>query len=136
MQYWLFKSEPSAYSWQQMEKEKVTKWDGVRNYQAQKYMKTMKVGDLGFFYHSVKGKAIVGIVEVCKEHYCDDGSKFGQVDVKFSKPLSNHVQLSDLKQNSLLKNMAMLKQSRLSVSPVSENEWDEIIRMSKCESEK
>jgi predicted RNA-binding protein with PUA-like domain len=132
MQFWLLKSEPSEYSWQEMEKEKVAQWDGVCNYQAQSYMRAMKLGDPAFFYHTGKEKAVFGIVEVFKEYYRVNGSKFGLVDVKFYKPLSNQVTLSDIKQNPLLKNMAMLKQPRLSVSPVSEAEWNEIIRMSEC----
>lgn len=130
MKYWLFKSEPSEYSWQKMEEDKTVEWDGVRNHQAQNFMKTMQTGDLGFFYHSIKDKAICGIVEVHKEHYYTSDPKFGMVDVKCVKPLKNQVTLKDLKENPLLKNMKMLKQSRLSVSPVTEDEWNEIIRMS------
>ncbi|MGL9717893.1 MAG: EVE domain-containing protein [Wolbachia sp.] len=132
MQFWLLKSEPSEYSWQKMEKEKVVEWDGVCNYQAQSYMRAMELGDFAFFYHTGKEKAVFGIVEVFKEYYHINDSKFGLVDVKFSKSLSNQVTLSDVKENPLLKNMAMLKQPRLSVSPVSEDEWNEIIRMSEC----
>ncbi|MGL9718009.1 MAG: EVE domain-containing protein [Wolbachia sp.] len=132
MQFWLLKSEPSEYSWQEMEKEKVAKWDGVCNYQAQGYMRAMKLGDSAFFCHTGKEKVIFGIIEVFKEYCRVNGSKFGLVDVKFSKPLSNQVTLSDIKRNPLLKNMAILKQPRLSVSPVSEAEWNEIIRMSEC----
>ncbi|MCA4774080.1 EVE domain-containing protein [Wolbachia endosymbiont of Mansonella perstans] len=132
MQFWLLKSEPSEYSWQEMEKEKLVKWDGVHNYQAQSYMRAMKLGDSAFFYHTGKEKAVFGIVEVLKEYYLVNNCKFGLVDVKFSKPLSNQVTLSDIRRNPLLKNMAMLKQPRLSVSPISEAEWNEIIRMSEC----
>ncbi|MEY2393078.1 EVE domain-containing protein [Wolbachia endosymbiont of Tettigetta isshikii] len=132
MQFWLLKSEPSEYSWQEMEKEKVAKWDGVCNYQAQSYMRAMKLGDSAFFYYTGKEKVIFGIIEVFKEYYRVNGSKFGLIDVKFSKPLSNQVTLSDIKRNPLLTNMAILKQPRLSVSPVSEAEWNEIIRMSEC----
>ncbi|MGL9731538.1 MAG: EVE domain-containing protein [Wolbachia sp.] len=132
MQFWLLKSEPSEYSWQEMEKEKVTKWDGVCNYQARSYMRAMKLGDSAFFYHTGKEKGVFGIVEVFKEYYLVNDSKFGLVDVKFSKPLSNQITLSDIKRNTLLKNMAILKQPRLSVSSVSAAEWNEIIRMSEC----
>ncbi|MDR2831362.1 MAG: EVE domain-containing protein [Rickettsiales bacterium] len=132
MHFWLLKSEPSEYSWQKMEKEQVAQWDGVCNYQAQNYMKIMKLGDPAFFYHTGKEKAILGIVEVFKGYYHADDLKFGLVDVKFSKPLNNQVTLNDIKQNPLLKNMAILKQPRLSVSPVLEIEWNEIIRMSEC----
>ncbi|APR98456.1 EVE domain-containing protein [Wolbachia endosymbiont of Folsomia candida] len=130
MQLWLLKSEPSDYSWQKMAVDKVADWNGVCNYQAQNYMKTMKLGDFAFFYHTGKEKAILGIVEVSKEYYHADHPKFGLVDVKFSRPLSNQVALYDIKQNPLLKDMSILKQPRLSVSPVSEIEWNEIIRMS------
>ncbi|QOD38488.1 EVE domain-containing protein [Candidatus Wolbachia massiliensis] len=132
MQFWLLKSEPSEYSWQKMEREQVVGWDGVHNYQAQNYMKAMKLGDFAFFYHTGKEKAILGIVEVFKEYYHVDDFKFGLVDVKLSKPLNNQVTLSNIRQNSLLKDMLILKQPRLSVSPVLKAEWNEIIRMSKC----
>lgn len=132
MQFWLLKSEPSEYSWQKMEKEQVVQWDGVCNYQAQNYMRAMKLRDLAFFYHTGKERAIFGIVEVLKEYYKIDDSKFGLVNVKFLKSLNNQVMLNNIKQNPLLKNMTTLKQSRLSVSPVSEVEWNEIIRMSEC----
>ncbi len=130
MRLWLLKSEPSEYSWQKMEKERVVEWDGVRNYQAQNYMKIMKVSDLAFFYHTGKEKAILGIVEVFKEYYHVNDHKFGLVNVKFLKPLNNQVALNNIKQNPLLKNMAILKQPRLSIAPVSEIEWNEIISMS------
>ncbi|MFV1011050.1 EVE domain-containing protein [Wolbachia endosymbiont of Nasonia vitripennis] len=130
MQFWLLKSEPSEYSWQKMGKEQVTQWNGVCNYQAQNYMRAMKLGDLAFFYHTGKERVILGIVEVLKEYYHVYNSKFGLVNVKLLKPLSNQVTLNSIKQNPLLKNMVILKQSRLSVSPVLEAEWNEIIRMS------
>lgn len=130
MQFWLLKSEPSEYSWQKMEADRVVEWDGVRNYQAQNYMRAMKLGDLAFFYHTGKEKAILGMVEVFKEYYRIDHPKFGLVDVKFSKSLNNQVKLQDIKDNPLLKNMVILNQPRLSISPVSEIEWNEIIRMS------
>ncbi|WP_265022555.1 EVE domain-containing protein [Wolbachia endosymbiont (group B) of Ischnura elegans] len=130
MQFWLLKSEPSEYSWQKMGKEQVTQWNGVCNYQAQNYMRAMKLGDIAFFYHTGKERVILGIVEVLKEYYHVYNSKFGLVNVKLLKPLSNQVTLNSIKQNPLLKNMVILKQSRLSVSPVLEAEWNEIIRMS------
>lgn len=130
MQYWLMKSEPSEFSWEMMEKDGTTTWDGVRNYQAQNFMKTMKEGDLAFFYHSVKEKCICGIVEISKEFYMTTDPKFGMVDVRFYKPLQNRISLADLKGNPVFKGMLMLKQSRLSVSPVTEEEWNEVIKMS------
>ncbi|WCR58125.1 EVE domain-containing protein [Wolbachia endosymbiont of Ctenocephalides felis wCfeJ] len=132
MQFWLLKSEPDEYSWQKIAEEEIVEWDGVRNYQAQNYMRAMKLGDFAFFYHTGKEKAIFGIVEVFKEYYHVNDSKFGLIDVKFFKSLSNQVTLNDIKKNPLLKNMAMLKQPRLSVSPVSEGEWNEIIGMGEC----
>lgn len=129
MRYWLIKSEPSTYSWQDLEKEKLTKWDGVRNYQAQNNMKAMKIGDLALFYHSIKEKAVVGIAQVSKEHYMDNDPKFGQVDVKFYKPLKRPVTLQNMKENDRLKNLKMIKQSRLSVSEVDEDEWCTIMEM-------
>ncbi|XP_026469513.1 thymocyte nuclear protein 1-like [Ctenocephalides felis] len=129
--YWMLKSEPNTYSFKQMETDQITSWDGVRNYQAQNFMKTMKIGDQAFFYHSVSDKEIVGIVEIIKEHYMADDPKFGMVDVKFIKPLKNPVTLAMLKSNPQLKDLLMLKQSRLSVSPVSESCWLEIMKMSK-----
>lgn len=133
MKYWLIKSEPSAYSWQDLEKDGTTTWDGVRNYQAQNNMKTMKIGDLAFFYHSIKDKAIVGIAEISREHYMAADPKFGQVEVKFYKPFKKPVTLQEMKENARLKNMIMLKQSRLSVSPVAEDEWNEINDMANKE---
>ncbi|WP_333024005.1 EVE domain-containing protein [Wolbachia endosymbiont of Pentidionis agamae] len=130
MQFWLFKSEPSKFSIYNMETDKVTSWDGVHNYQAQNYIKIMKLGDLAFFYHTENEKSIVGIVKVQKECYFTNNSKFGLIDVEFSKMLKNSVTLANVRKNVLLKDMRMLKQPRLSISPVLQNEWDEIIRMS------
>lgn len=134
MQYWLFKSEPNTWSWDdQVKKGDVGEgWDGVRNYQASNNMKAMKVGDLGFFYHSVKEKQIVGIVEVSSEYHpdpTDPSGRFGMVDVKAVKPVQTPVTLADIKANPKLKDIALIKQSRLSVLPVSAAHWDEILRM-------
>lgn len=132
MHFWFLKSEPSEYSWQRMKNDQVTSWSGVCNYQAQSYMKKMKENDLAFFYHTGKEKAIVGVVAVCKEYYYADDSKFGVIDVKFFQTLNNHVTLQGIKQNLLLKNMVILRQPRLSVSPVMKVEWNEIVRISEC----
>ncbi len=132
MKYWLAKSEPSVWSWDQHVKKGTQHWDGVRNYQASNNMKAMKKGDLAFFYHSNEGKEIVGIVEVAKEYYpdpTDETGKFGMVDFKAVKPLKKFVTLATIKETPALKNMALLKQSRLSVSPVSEAEWKTILKM-------
>lgn len=126
MQYWLVKSEPFKWSWDQHVKKGVQHWDGVRNYQASNNMKAMKKGDLAFFYHSNEGKEIVGIVEVVKEYYpdhTDETGRFGMVDFKAVKPLKRPVTLAEIKETAALKDMALLKQSRLSVSPVTPAEW-------------
>ena len=136
MQYWLFKSEPNTWSWKdQLEKgEKGEHWDGVRNYQAAKNMKSMKLKDRGFFYHSVKEKQIVGIVEVIKEYYpdyTDTKGIFGMVDIKAIKTVKQKVSLKEIKENPDLKEMKLVKQSRLSVSPVTKSEWETILKMCK-----
>ena len=132
--YWLIKSEPSNWSWQDQVKEVETMWDGVRNYQARNNLMKMRKKDLCFFYHSVSEKSIVGIVEVVKEHYpdpTDSKNKFVAVDVKAINKLKKPVTLEIIKNNKKLKNIALIKQSRLSVMPLKKTEWDEIIRMSK-----
>ena len=132
MQYWLFKSEPGAWSWDDQVKKGVEHWDGVRNYQANNNMKAMKIGDKGFFYHSVKEKSIVGVVKVVKEHYpdhTDKSGRFGMVDVEALCPVETLVTLSEIKAEPALQNLALVKQSRLSVVPVSKDEWKVICRM-------
>ncbi len=132
MNYWLIKSEPSAYSWQQMMKDKITGWTGVRNHQAANNMKAMKKGDQLFFYHSNEGKEIVGVVEVAKEAYpdhTDSTEKFVMVDVKAIKPLVKPVTLAQIKSDPVLKTMALVKQSRLSVCPLTEKEWTAIYKL-------
>ena len=133
MQYWLLKSEPNAWSWDQQVKEGPSMWDGVRNYQARNNLKKMKKGDSCFFYHSVTEKSIVGIVKVVKEFYpdpTDETGKFVVVDVKATKKLKNVVLLNDIKKNKKLQNIALIKQSRLSVMPLNKLEWNIIIKMS------
>lgn len=132
MQYWLMKSEPSAWSWDQQVKKKVESWNGVRNYQAANNMKAMRLGDRAFFYHSVDEKQIVGIVEVCKLYYpdpTDETGKFGMVDVKALLPLKQPVTLAQIKAEPKLKDLALLRQSRLSVSPVDAPSWKLICRL-------
>ena len=128
MQYWLLKSEPDVWSIDQQKKagEKGAPWDGVRNYQAAKNLKTMKKGDQCFFYHSNIGKEIVGIVEVVKEHYIDKTDKSGRfvaVTVKFLKRLDNPVSLEQIKKNKDLSHLSLIKQSRLSVMPIDSKSW-------------
>ena len=133
MKYWLLKSEPDAWSWDNQVKEGASMWDGVRNYQARNNLKEMKKNDLCFFYHSVTERSIVGIVKVVKEYYPDPTDKTGRfvvVDVKATKKLKNPVSLDQIKENSKLKNIALVKQSRLSVMPLKKTEWDIIIKMS------
>ena len=132
MQYWLFKSEPSAWSWDDQVKEGTAEWDGVRNHQANNNMKAMKKGDKGFFYHSVNEKQIVGIVEVAKEHYpdhTDKTGKFGMVDVKAIEPVKTPVTLANIKAEPKLADLALVKQSRLSVVPVGKDEWKLLCKM-------
>ena len=132
--YWLIKSEPSNWSWQDQVKEVETMWDGVRNYQARNNLMKMKKKDLCFFYHSVSEKKIVGIVEVSKEYYpdpTDQTGKFVVTDVRTVKKLKKPVTLEKIKDNPKLSNIALIKQSRLSVMPLQKIEWDEIINISK-----
>jgi len=132
MQYWLFKSEPGAWSWDDQVKKGTEHWDGVRNYQANNNMKAMKKGDKGFFYHSVNEKRIVGVVEVVKEHYpdhTDESGRFGMVDVKALYPVEIPVTLAEIKAEPKLADLALVKQSRLSVVPVATNEWKILCKM-------
>lgn len=134
MAYWLFKSEPGTWSWDdQVRKGDVGEgWDGVRNYQASNNMKAMKVGDLGFFYHSVNEKQIVGIVEVIEEYHpdpTDKSERFGMVTVKAVKPVTKPVTLADIKGEPSLEDFALVRQSRLSVVPVTDAQWRQILSM-------
>jgi predicted RNA-binding protein with PUA-like domain len=132
MQYWLFKSEPGAWSWDDQVKKGVEHWDGIRNYQADNNMKAMQIGDKGFFYHSVKEKQIVGVVEVVKEHYpdhTDKSERFGMVDLKALYPVKHPVTLAEVKQEPALKDLALVRQSRLSVVPVNKAEWKVMCKM-------
>ena len=132
--YWLLKSEPNAWSWDNQVKEGPSMWDGVRNYQARNNLKKMKINDLCFFYHSVTQKSIIGIVKVVREFYddpTDETGNFVVVDVEADKKLNNPVTLEQIKKNRKLQNISLVKQSRLSVMPISKVEWDNIIKMSK-----
>lgn len=131
MRYWLFKSEPSVWGWDdQVAKGDVgEEWDGVRNYQARNFMRDMAVGDLGFFYHSQKEKAVVGIVEVCAEVHPDsttDDDRWDCVDIKAVRPFESRVTLEQIKADGRLDNMVLVRNSRLSVQPVTEAEWQTI----------
>lgn len=134
MEYWLFKSEPNTWSWDDQVKkgDEGEGWDGVRNYQASNNMKAMKIGDRGFFYHSVKEKRVVGIVEVIEEYHpdpTDEKGRFGMVTVKAIQDVPNPVTLADIKAEPRLEDLALVRQSRLSVVPVSKEHWDIICAM-------
>ena len=136
MQYWLLKSEPDVWSIDQQKKARLkgAPWDGVRNYQAAKNLKSMKQGDLCFFYHSNIGKEIVGIVEVIKEAYLDKTDKsqrFVAVTVRFKKKLDKPVTLESIKNNKKLSHLSLIRQSRLSVMPIDSISWKIINNMSK-----
>ena len=128
MAYWLFKSEPSTWSWDDQVAKGDTgeEWDGVRNYQARNNMRQMKIGDLGFFYHSQTEKAVVGIVEVCALAHPDsttDDERWECVDIKAVRPFEQAVTLDDIKADERLAGMVLVKNSRLSVQPVTADEW-------------
>ena len=133
MKYWLLKSEPEAWSWEMQVREKISMWDGVRNYQARNNLMKMSKGDMCFFYHSVSEKSIIGIIKVVKEFYkdpTDNTNKFVAVDVKAINRLKNPVSLYQIKKEKKLKNIALIKQSRLSVMELKKKEWDIILKMS------
>ncbi len=135
MAYWLLKSEPSTWSWDDQKKVKSEPWDGVRNYQAQNNLKAMKVGDLCFFYHSVKEKRIVGIVQVVKEFYLEPTSdRFGQVDVAYKADMTVPVSLETIKQTPALQEIPLVKQSRLSVMPLDKASWNLICELGQTKS--
>lgn len=134
MRYWLFKSEPSTWSWddQQAKGDTGEEWDGVRNYQARNFMREMKLGDRGFFYHSQKEKSVVGIVEICAEAHQDsttEDARWECVDIKAVRSFTTPVTLADIKGEEALSEMALVKSARLSVQPVSEDEWQLICKM-------
>jgi predicted RNA-binding protein with PUA-like domain len=132
MAYWLVKSEPSTYSWEQLEKDKQTDWTGVRNYAARNHLKAMKKGDEVFFYHSNEGLKIVGIAKVAKEAYQDPTTEEAAwvcVDLKPYKKLKKPVSLDTIKKEKRLKDMALVRIGRLSVQPVTEKEYDVILEL-------
>ncbi len=132
MNYWLVKSEPSKYSWDEFVKDGKTHWDGVRNYAARNFLKDMKKGDQVFFYHSNEGMEIVGIAKVVKEAYQDpttEDEAWVVVDLAPVKRLKKGVSLKQLKTIEILKNMALLRLSRLSVQPVLKEEWDIVLKL-------
>ncbi len=138
MAYWLFKSEPSTWSWDDQVAKGAAgeEWDGVRNYQARNFMREMKIGDRGFFYHSQTEKAVVGIVEVCAEAHQDsktDDERWDCVDIKAVRPFGQPVTLDQIKGAEGLSEMVLVKNSRLSVQPVTEAEWKAVCALGKTD---
>lgn len=132
MAHWLLKSEPHKYSWEMMAKDGRTHWDGIRNHAAAINLKTMKVGDTAFFYHSNEGKEIVGIVKIVKTAYPDPSDatgRFVMVDVAPVKPVKKSVTLAEMKAEPKLTGLELIRQSRLSVVPVSDEHWAVILKM-------
>jgi len=136
MAHWLLKSEPSAYSWDRLVADGRTNWDGVRNAQALANLRSMKPGERAFFYHSNEGRDIVGVAEIVQSFYPDPkdkSGKLGMVDVKPVMPVAKPVSLAEMKANPALAGMSLLRQSRLSVCPITNQEWGEICRMAGIE---
>ena len=132
MAYWLLKSEPSSYSWEQLVADGRTHWDGVRNPQALNNLRSMKLGDRAFFYHSNEGKEIVGVAEIARTFYpdpVDKSGKLGMVDIKPVMPATVPVGLKAMRANPELIDLSLLKQSRLSVCPITEKEWSVLCTM-------
>lgn len=134
MNYWLLKTEPETFSWDNLVEQKTAMWDGVRNYQARNNLRKMKKGDIALFYHSVKNPCIVGIAEIVKEHYPDPTAKEGEwsvVDVKPVRKLQRVITLQEIKAYTALKEMVLVKSSRLSVQPVTKEEFEIITKLEK-----
>lgn len=130
---WLVKQEPEDYSWDDLVRDKKTAWTGVRNFQARNNLRNMKTGDAVLFYHSGKEKSVVGIAEVAKAAYPDptaDDDSWIAIDIKPVKPLSKPVSLAEIRANAKLRDLLLVRQSRLSVMPVSKGDFDEIVKMS------
>ncbi|MFL1780634.1 EVE domain-containing protein [Candidatus Hepatincolaceae symbiont of Richtersius coronifer] len=132
MHFWLIKTEPEVWSWENQKKKGIEKWNGVRNYQARNHMKAMKIGDLALFYHTGEAREIVGLVEVVKEHYPDENPNFVCIDVKIYKQLNKKVTLGEIKSNPSFQGLPLIKQSRLSVMPIDEESYKEIMKMAFC----
>ena len=131
MNYWLMKTEPSTFSWEDLVQDKKAVWDGVRNFQARNNLKAMKKGDLAFIYHSMDDKAVIGIAEIIREHFPDPKDKdWAAVEIKPVHKLKNTVNLGTIKQEKRLTNMVLVNNSRLSVQPVRKEEFDLVIGMS------
>lgn len=130
MRYWILKSEPEAYSWHQMQLDVITSWDGVRNYQARNNIRRMNTDDLGFFYHSKVERAIVGIVQIASSPYPDKSNlNFIAIDIKFYSQIKRPLSLSEIKADPKLNNLHLIKQPRLSVMEITEEDWYHIISL-------
>ncbi|MCG8387030.1 MAG: EVE domain-containing protein [Cytophagales bacterium] len=132
MNYWLMKTEPGNYSWDDLVKDKRTHWDGVRNYQARNNMKAMKTGDLALYYHSVHEKSVIGLAKIIKEYYQDpttDDERWVVVDIEPVEQFKHPVTLEQVKSDERLANMVLVNNSRLSVQPVKKEEFDIIVGM-------
>lgn len=132
MQYWLLKSDPDTYGWDDLVREKKTAWTGIRNFQARNFLREMKVGDQAFFYHSQNEKAIVGVVEIVKTAYLDPTAKEGDwacVDIRPVEPWKTMVTLERIRQEPSLKDLLTLRQSRLSVTPIEPSAWKTILHL-------
>lgn len=130
MNYWLLKTEPGTYSWSDIVKDKTTEWTGVRNYQARNFLRAMKVGDLAFIYHSNTDKAVVGIAKIIREAQRDSTATDGDwssVEIAFHKNLKRPISLAEIKSDPSFKNMVLAQNSRLSVQPVTKNEWEAVL---------
>jgi predicted RNA-binding protein with PUA-like domain len=133
MNYWLIKTEPGTYSWDDLKRDKRTYWDGVRNFQARNNLKNMNAGDLCLYYHSVNEKSVVGVAKVVQEHYQDPTTEETQwvvVDIQPELQLKRSVSLAEIKGDDRLKDMVLVRNSRLSVQPVQKEEFDLVIKMS------
>ncbi|MCX7338577.1 MAG: EVE domain-containing protein [Alphaproteobacteria bacterium] len=134
MNYWLIKTEPSTWSWEQQKTRRTTHWDGVRNYQASNNLKAMEIGDLCFFYHSMYDRKVVGIVKVIETYHpdpTDPTGRFGMVGIEYVKELVNPVSLTQIKSHPQLQSLALVRQSRLSVMPIDAESWEIILGMSR-----
>jgi predicted RNA-binding protein with PUA-like domain len=130
MKYWLMKTEPSTFSWDDLVRDKKTVWDGVRNYQARNNLKEMKKGDMALIYHSMDDKSVIGIAQITREHFADPkDAAWEAVEIKPLKKLKEPVNLADIKKDKRLSNMVLVKNSRLSVQPVKPEEFDIVIGM-------
>lgn len=136
MNYWLMKTEPSTYSWEDLVKDKKTDWDGVRSYEARNNIRAMKPGDLVFIYHSVSERLIHGIARITSEAYPDSTAEEGDwstIDLEPVKEMTNPVSLDEVKSLASLQDMALVRKQRLSVQPVKEKEWNQVLKMGKTE---